>query len=408
MKNKKRSITNNKPQLLALFIIFNFLFNQLAFAQEATRDTKIDKIKLQAVLTPPYVIGPGDQLTIIDRTLREVFGQVEQYNVVVSADGYISIPLPDGTQESLLVAGSTLTDLSSEVRKLFGKTLRNPLVYVQISGYRPINVYIGGEVVKPGVYKIDTASTTEEGGTTTALNTFGLSITQAIQLAGGLKPRANVKAITVTRGGNLEKKFLDLTKLLTGEDVSQDINLQPGDTIYVTAAKNIEDQAQYHLSVLGKLAYQDVPVNVVGQVRGPGSYTLPNDATLVDALGHAGGLNDVGTLKKLKLSRYDKDGIYKTQDIDLHDLILKGVAFDQISLRPNDKIEFVTSRGKATRRFFSQIASNTIATVLGAAAQNFGQFVVQDNLFDRITRAGRLPVSPGQGRGDNQILIFGD
>src|SRR3989338_4410397 len=266
-------------------IFCSFIFLPLAYAQE-NKEVTTNKIKLQAILTPPYVIGPGDQLTIVDRTLRELFGQVEQYNVVVSGDGYISIPLPDGTQENVLAAGQTLDDLSIQIRELFGRTLKNPLVYIQISRYRPINVYIGGEIVKPGVYKIESSTTTEKGATTTSsINTFGLSLTQAIQLAGGLNPRADIKNIVVTRGSGGEKKIIDLKSLLTGENTSQDINLQPGDAIFVKAAEEIDDQAQSHVKLLGKLAYQDVPVNIVGEVKSAGSFVLPNDATLLDAIG---------------------------------------------------------------------------------------------------------------------------
>ena len=48
----------------------------------------------------------------------------------------------------------------------------------------------------------------------------------------------------------------------------------------VPAAENIEDQAQAHVQLLGKLAYQEVPVNITGEVKSAGSFTLPNDSTL--------------------------------------------------------------------------------------------------------------------------------
>lgn len=382
MRHKTKSLNYH---LVILMLISSFLVNQVSLAQEVQTSKSEDpgKVKLKAILTPPYIIGPGDQLTIIDRTLKDVLGQLETYNVTVSVDGYISIPLPDGTQENILAAGLTLDELSLEVRELFGKTLKNPLLFVQISRYRPINVYIGGEVVKPGVYKIETTTTTEKGGSTTSsLNTFGLSLTQAIQLAGGLKPRADITSITVTRGLNQEKKNINLITLLEAGDTSQDINLLAGDAIFVSQAKNIENQAQKYILLLGKLAYQDVPVSVFGEVKAGGNFVLPNDATLLDAIGKAGGLNEVGSLKKIRISRYDENGIYKAHHFNVHDLINKGVTFDQIALRPNDTIEFQTSKGKLIRYFFNKNAISFIS----AATQNFGSFVVQDNFFNRLTR----------------------
>lgn len=408
MKNKKNK-SSNLINIFIILLILNFLLNQAVFAQEqeTTQVPVPNKIKLHAVLTPPYVIGPGDKLAITDRTLREVFGQVEQYQVTVSADGYISIPLPDGTQENILAAGYTLNELSNEVRSLFGKTLINPLVFIQISEYRPINVYIGGEVVKPGVYKIETTTTTEEGGSTsTGTSTFGLSITQAIQLAGGLKPRADIKAIKITRGTTSDKKIIDLSTLLTGEDVSQDVNLQPGDAIFISAAENPDDQAQNHVRLLGKIAYQEMNVSVVGEVNGGGSFTLPNDATILDAIGSAHGLNTVGTLKRIKLSRFDKDGIYRTAKINVDDLIKNGASFEEISLRPGDKIELLASKGKVTANFLKHISSNSIATILGASAASFGQFAVQDSLLDRINRGAAGSRRNGTGSGGTSITIL--
>ncbi len=408
-KNKNSKLNH---KIRAVFVLFILIFNLISYSYaEEENKLGIARVKLQAVLTPPYVIGPGDQLLIIDRTLREVFGQVEQYGVTVAADGYISIPLPDGTQENILAAGYTLDELSSEIRSKFGKTLINPLVYVQISRYRPINVYIAGEIVKPGVYKLETTSTSEKGGSTSALNTFGLSVTEAIQLAGGLKPRADIRNIVLIRGASSERKTVDLKALLKGEDTSLDINLQPGDAIYIKAANDIEDQAQYNVLLLGKLAYQEVPVSVIGEAIHGGNFTLPNDSTLLDAISKAEGPNIVGSLKKIRLSRYDDKGIYRTYKINVHDLIHEGVSFDQIALRPNDTIELENSKGKEVRHFLYDISRNGFATISASLINTFGSYLIQDHLLARVSRAGMsslsIPGIGGSGNSSGGITIFG-
>ena len=386
-----------------MFLVL-FILNPFVLA-ETSQDKDIGKIKLRAVLTPPYVLGPGDQLTVIDRTLRELFGQVERYDLVVSGDGYISIPLPDGTQENILAAGYTLDELSGEIRTLFSKTLRNPLVFVQISRYRPINVYIGGEVLKPGVYKIETSTTQEKGGSTSSsLNTFGLSLTQAIQLAGGLKPRANIKSIFITRGTNSEKKVIDLKGLILGESTLEDVNLHPGDAIFIPIAENPEDQAQNYVRLLGKLAYQEIPVSIVGEVKAAGNYILPNDATLLDAIGMAGGLNEVGSLKKIRLSRFDENGIYRTFNINVHDLIHKGVPFDAIALRPGDSIELEPSKGKEIRHFIRDRAGDVDAALF----QGLSTFIVQDNLVSRFNKTQKLLMGASPLNTPLPINIVGD
>ena len=405
-EEKKLSTKVRYPKYLAWLLFFLLLLHPFVLAQSQTsQDKDIGKIKLRAVLTPPYVLGPGDQLTVIDRTLRELFGQVERYDLVVSGDGYISIPLPDGTQENILAAGYTLDELSGEIRTLFSKTLRNPLVFVQISRYRPINVYIGGEVLKPGVYKIETSTTQEKGGSTSSsLNTFGLSLTQAIQLAGGLKPRANIKSIFITRGTNSEKKVIDLKGLILGESTLEDVNLHPGDAIFIPIAENPEDQAQNYVRLLGKLAYQEIPVSIVGEVKAAGNYILPNDATLLDAIGMAGGLNEVGSLKKIRLSRFDENGIYRTFNINVHDLIHKGVPFDAIALRPGDSIELEPSKGKEIRHFIRDRAGDVDAALF----QGLSTFIIQDNLVSRFNRTQKFLMGASPLNTPLPINIVGD
>ena len=399
-----------KIKIISILVLACLISGQLTFAQEGSGNAdSIARVKLQAVLTPPYVIGPGDQLTITDRTLREDFGLVEKYDVVVSGDGYISIPLPDGKQEGLLAAGYTLDELSGEVRDLFGRTLKNPLVYVQISKYRPINVYIGGQVVKPGVYKVESTSTQEEGGTTStsSINTFGLSLTQSLQLAGGLKPLADITSISITRGANSEKKIVNLKDLILGKVTYDDVNIQPGDAIFVADTTDTEKQAQSYVRLLGKLAYQEMPVSIVGEVKNAGSFNLANDATLLDAIGNAGGLNEFGTYKKIRLSRYDENGVYMTFYLNAHDLIHKGTAFGEIALRPHDVIEMIPSKGKLVRNYFKDVSKQSITSLVQSAGLSAGQFVVQDNLFQRqaqLQKSLRFPIGGLGGLGGLTVI----
>lgn len=365
----------NLHQALLVLLCISILFNQITYAQESTivtqeKSSDIKKVELQAVLTPPYVLGPGDGLTITDRTLKDIFGQVETFQVIVSADGYITVPLPDGTQENIIVAGSTLDEIAEQIRSLFGRTLINPLVFVQISKYRSINIYIGGEVVKSGVYKVDSS----------ASDSF--TLTAAIQLAGGLKPRADIRNIVVTRGASLEKKIIDLYQIVTGEDRYQDVNLQPGDAIFVSESNMLENQAQNNIPLLGRLAYQEVPVSVVGKVASPGSFTLANDATLIDALGKAGGIVDPGTLKKVRILRYDENGVYKTQKINVLDLLSKGTKADKIVLKPNDLIEIQTSPLKVAARYARDSTINLYSIALGGTISGFTGFLFQKKILE--------------------------
>lgn len=402
MNFNRRNISLKLSKVIAVLIVFGLMIPFCSNAQEAP------VIKLRAILTPPYIIGPGDELTITDRTLKDLFGQVETYKLTVAADGFISVPLPDGSQKNILVAGLTVDETANEVRTLFGQTLINPLVFVQISKYRPINVYIGGAVVKPGVYKIEKTSNNEEGGMSdSGLNNFGLSLTEAIQIAGGLKPRADITMLSLTRGSNNEKRILDLKELIIGEKILEDINIQPGDAIFVPDTNDPLLQAQSHVRLLGKLAYQEIPVSIVGEGKSTGNFILDNDATILDAIGKAGGLNEVGSLKLVNVSRYDREGVYRTYMLNVHDLINMGAKYDELAIRPGDSIELVASKGKEVRHFFNEHADVFINNTLGAFTQNLARFVVEDKLVGRTRRSETISTIKNGGGGTDVINVIG-
>ncbi|HUU44972.1 MAG TPA: SLBB domain-containing protein [Acidobacteriota bacterium] len=76
--------------------------------------------------------------------------------------------------------------------------------------------------------------------------------------------------------------------------------------------------SDFELAVtLGQL--RTVRVYVFGEVRRPGAYTVGAAATLVDALYQAGGPNERGTLRRVRLVRGDQ-----TTDVDLYDFLLTG------------------------------------------------------------------------------------
>ncbi|MFI3321242.1 MAG: SLBB domain-containing protein [Rikenellaceae bacterium] len=82
---------------------------------------------------------------------------------------------------------------------------------------------------------------------------------------------------------------------------------------------------------LGKI--RSIQINIVGEATKPGSYTLPSVATLFNALYVAGGANDIGSLRSIKLYR---NGI-EVADFDLYDY-LNGNNRADIRLEDNDMI----------------------------------------------------------------------
>lgn len=112
---------------------------------------------------------------------------------------------------------------------------------------------------------------------------------------------------------------------------------------------------------------RSIKVNIVGEVVAPGTYTLPSFATLFNALYAAGGVNDIGTLRQIKLYRDSRE----VANLDVYDYLLNGKYQTNIRLQENDMIivgpyeGLVVARGKVKRnRIFEIKPGETLQQLL--------------------------------------------
>ncbi len=100
---------------------------------------------------------------------------------------------------------------------------------------------------------------------------------------------------------------------------------------------------------LGRI--KSVTINVLGDVEKPGSYTLPSLSSIASALYLAGGPNNLGTIRDIRLYRNNK----LISTLDVYDYILTGNFADNVRLEDNDAIivapysGFVSVRGGVKR-----------------------------------------------------------
>ena len=115
---------------------------------------------------------------------------------------------------------------------------------------------------------------------------------------------------------------------------------------------------------------RSIQVNVMGEVGHQGTYTLPSLATLFHALHVSGGVNDLGTLRSIKLYRSGK--LYS--EVDVYDYILNGKADSDIALRDGDLIsvlaygKLIEISGEVKRPMFYEMRTGeTVADVINFA-----------------------------------------
>jgi polysaccharide export outer membrane protein len=125
---------------------------------------------------PGYRLGPGDRFRLTVFRHQDLSGQFE-----VDGEGFFAMPLVGEIQSAALSARELEHAIEERLRN--GGYLVNPQVSVEVLNYRPF--YIIGEINNPGSYEyVD-----------------GMTVTNAVALAGGFTYRADRGDITITRGG---------------------------------------------------------------------------------------------------------------------------------------------------------------------------------------------------------------
>lgn len=115
---------------------------------------------------------------------------------------------------------------------------------------------------------------------------------------------------------------------------------------------------------------RSIQVQVMGEVRMPGTYTLSSLASAFNALYAAGGISDIGTLRDIKVYRSGRE----IASIDVYDYLLNGNAAGDIRLQDNDVVLvgaydcLVEIRGKVKRPMFYEMRSGeSVSTVINYA-----------------------------------------
>jgi protein involved in polysaccharide export with SLBB domain len=164
-------------------------------------------------LAPPSnktIVGPGDVFTM------EIVGEKDlprEYQV--ASDGSVDLPFV----QTIKVEGLEPQEIARVIRQslIDKKILIDPSVIVQVKEYNSRRVILLGQVAKPGTFPL----------------TSGLTLIQAISLAGGLTAIANDDRVTLSRkvGNKTKTVVLSVDAITSGN--SEDIPLQAGDRIYV-------------------------------------------------------------------------------------------------------------------------------------------------------------------------------
>lgn len=297
-----------------------------------------------------YLLGPGDSLQIELENIPELSG-----TFTIGPDGTLYLP----RLRALFVEGLSVEELRVFLTQQYRAFVRQPEIYLRPVAYRPVRIYVGGEVRRPGYYTLigsqqlggvsssadnairdsggdqmntrpslgsgqgldsgRSASSSGPGagsgaGGSGGLTTYGAffpTVFDAIRAAQGITPYSNLSSVQVTRklplssGGGKIRTSLNFLSLITEGDESQNIRLFDGDVVSISKSPVVLRE-QLLKAGQTNLSPQFITVYVSGRVKLPGAITIPQGASLNQALISAGGQQLLHG--KIEFVRFTREG----------------------------------------------------------------------------------------------------
>ena len=243
------------------------IFGESLFRNVPSTFAPVDRIPV----TPDYLIGPGDELLV------HAWGQIDvNYRAVVDRTGTIYIPKIG----PISVAGVRYDQLNTYLKSVISRVFKNFELDVALGRLRAVQVFVVGQVRRPGSYTVSSLST----------------LVNALFASGGPSKRGSMRNIILKRQGKEITSF-DLYDLIAFGDKSKDVQVLSGDVIFVPP--------------VGRL------VALAGSVNLPGVYELRGNDTLDEVLKYAGGFTTTASEQKAFVDRIDDHYVRHTAEFEL-------------------------------------------------------------------------------------------
>lgn len=209
---------------------------------------------------PEYVVGIGDEILIT------LWGDIERrFAKVIDRQGRLVLP----EAGVVTAAGRTLGELRQELEAIFGQLYRSTRMTVSLGDVRTIQVYVSGDIQRPGAYSMSALST----------------VLSALYHSGGPTQSGSLRRISLSRRGQ-ESREIDLYEFLLSGNRNSDVPLQSGDIVHIQP--------------------KGPTVKVSGEVRRQAIYEIHDGETLRDLIEMAGGLTDLALHERITVDRYSE------------------------------------------------------------------------------------------------------
>ncbi len=329
----------NKYLATTLLIFFNIFWIQNPTKTETINSNEsigldyLDKEKFDH-----YILDSGDELLMRfvkafslninaendnEALENKLFG-INQYRI--DGNGYLYLPRIG----KVYVQGLTVTELAKILDKRFKEFIKEPFIQIEIVKYRPISVYLDGELDNTGLYVIPGYGVSNKIASneldvlyqnkeldllSRKYNIDDLEqfpkLFDLIRRAGGITIYSDLSNIEVIRdnplsnGGGKIKTTVNLLDVIDKNDTTQNIRIYDGDRITIKKSPT-GLTSQVKKAIASNLNPKFINIVVIGRVENGGKLSVSKSSSLNDAINLAGGLK---VLKgPVSLTRFKSDG----------------------------------------------------------------------------------------------------
>lgn len=229
------------------------------------RATTQFRAPLDAPVGKDYLLGPGDVLVLI------LSGEVEEARQLeITREGFLVLPQVGPVYAANMTLGQLEDQLYARLGRVYSGLRRGPdartRFQLSVARVRTIQVYVLGDVARPGAYQVSAAS----------------GPAGAIYAAGGPTAKGSFRTIEVRRADSL-LGTVDLYDYLASGIIPPRIAMGSGDVVFVRPRGS--------------------QVKVTGEVIRPGIYEVKADETLRDLIATAGGFDATAQQNRVQIFR---------------------------------------------------------------------------------------------------------
>ncbi len=234
-----------------------------------------------------YILGNGDIL-LISTSFFDPFTPEFINNKIYPIDINGNIYLIEIGY--IKAKGETIYSLKMKLEEKLKKVMYNPQLEISITQHKPVQVYLAGEVNRPGLYTLDFNKDVEEQKS----KIVPPRLFDALKEGQGITEYADLSKIRIIRnipnnlGGGKKEASINFLSLIESGDQSQNIELHNEDYILVQKSEQLITNQVLAINK-SNLTPDEIPVFVNGNVARPGQLVVGQGTTLYEAVLAAGG-----------------------------------------------------------------------------------------------------------------------